>query len=1262
MDNSFLKFSPRTAHSPPTVDFTFANPNATQPKRALVQGSPSLNGQARPGNSSGAQRKTLGPGSSDALTMGRVPLPNTSKPGPIFKSELSSGTNAFKLRADYALNNRNAPSNNLLRQEVFKSAHTLVPSTQQPSKMLPGLLSSAPRIPLSEDLPVKSSAKSFARSKPVPVESAKQNSTLKLESPISGQRQPRTKSIRIRDDESGGYPERRTPSLPLTMDDRSSTPGSTGDRNGSDNYLAETPKHTPQFSPIPNEHFQPVVPQTSSRHSIDRSTPSAALGDTDDMERNYQMLQAAANVDRDRNAKLKARVRQLEIDKVELEERLALSHSQYAESLKSLSAQVATSRVELNGIGEYLSSSTAQTKQLSNDIGALRRDIGATIASAESAALSLADKVGSKGLLAGEIFAGYEDLHSELTSQISEQHQTIDLLRDELSIAKGNFTQSMDREKDLQASLVTMGEKHANIADCLTTLHAQREQLSLECSKLRSSEDSATKHVEDLEQEVARLITDNNRTEALLSENENAFSQKLKHLEDENDTVSQDLQTARSDLTREHNKLKELKNTQDEALAQLEFLRGQKEDLTQKIALLDREVDLKTQSLSAAQESKESFEAQLVRLDHDLIQSRAENNRLQGRLAETERTYSVRVDELKYTLESALERENTLKGDTIKLNNNIASLQDKLKGAMVAYARVDALESTMSKKQVEVERLNIEIAAVKSQLLKTEESCDAQVLQSNSTLAAIHVAREREAILRTEVETLRGFVEDNQQAAQKTSIKTAQDEVEIRQLKNQLAKEQEYRYSAEQKLDASTRDRNELQAEHKALNEISSAREKALRLSMDDIQAKAQRLETERETQEEELKTLRRELSETVSAKLTLEALAGDFQSSIQQDTTTRQECRQTIENQESKIAALSDCVFERKAEIQVLEQRLAGLDSRCAEYKADANTHRAAAETARTTNSIIEDRFKQKELELELVRVKLQAIETMPVVPTFQVDDTLQPKVAELEATIELLKTKVRDAENNTGTISERYQDGKLEFIGKVTNGILQEKNKTVNNLKGEIKRKENEIETFKTNVAGLKESLAKQIKQTVILKAKLTPNSGLGADPQNWHPFVEQFSTISSSPLSCAAPDHDEPVPDTPVTPLKPKETQAFQPQQQQDAQAYIGKQQQQQYRTFAQMDVGSGNGVDEIQEFEEPAAQGSSSASRKRPAAEIEAVEEMEVEESEAKRKAPGKNKKVGKPPKDTSNPKGLPAVENSPNVISTRAKTTKRRKGC
>lgn len=297
MDSSFLKLSSSTAHTPPSVDFAFVNPNPTRAKGIPAQGPASSNGQARNGNTCGPQRKVFGSGNSGALTADRVPSLKTAKPGPISKSELSSGPNTFKLRASHATTTQKPLSNNLLRQEVFKLAHTLAPPTQQSVKMLPAPLSSVPPVPLSDNLYIKPSPNPFATSQRVYVESPMQGSMFKREFPVSGQISSRTKSMRVQDNVDGSHPERRTPSLPSTLDDRSSTPDLTGDSNDSNSYLTETRKPDPRFSPIPNEHLSSAVPKTPSRHSLDRNTPLATLGDTDDIERDYQMLQVAANID-----------------------------------------------------------------------------------------------------------------------------------------------------------------------------------------------------------------------------------------------------------------------------------------------------------------------------------------------------------------------------------------------------------------------------------------------------------------------------------------------------------------------------------------------------------------------------------------------------------------------------------------------------------------------------------------------------------------------------------------------------------------------------------------------------------------------------------------------------------------------------------------------------------------------------------------------------------------------------------------------------
>jgi hypothetical protein len=128
-----------------------------------------------------------------------------------------------------------------------------------------------------------------------------------------------------------------------------------------------------------------------------------------------------------------------------------------------------------------------------------------------------------------------------------------------------------------------------------------------------------------------------------------------------------------------------------------------------------------------------------------------------------------------------------------------------------------------------------------------------------------------------------------------------------------------------------------------------------------------------------------------------------------------------------------------------------------------------------------------------------------------------------------------------------------------------------------------------------------------------------------------------ISSSPhTGPPAPDRDEPVShsgyflvdfvintciqvsDGPVTPSKPDA-----PTHQQRLPAYATKQKPQQRRTFAEMELGNGNGADEIQDFEEQQSAGpSGSGGRKRHATDIEPMDDAEVEQPENRRKATGK----------------------------------------
>jgi hypothetical protein len=301
MDHSFLTLSSHTANTSPTVDFSFVNPNAPQSMGTSARGFPALNGQARTGSSSTAQQKVFGAIVYDAPTKDRVASSKTAKPGPISKSDWASDTNTFKLGVNNAPNAQNTASNNLLHRGDFEPAHKLTPSAQQPRRPSPSLFSSTPLVPLLENPPMRFAAKSLVGPQRVPVESPMRDSTFNSESPVSGQLPPRTKPIRMQDTTDGDYSRQRTPSLPSTMDNRSSTLVSSDDINGSDVHLVETLKPAPRFSPTLNDHFPFAIPPTPSRHCVDRAAlPNAyrnSSEDADELTEKYQVLEAMLNAE-----------------------------------------------------------------------------------------------------------------------------------------------------------------------------------------------------------------------------------------------------------------------------------------------------------------------------------------------------------------------------------------------------------------------------------------------------------------------------------------------------------------------------------------------------------------------------------------------------------------------------------------------------------------------------------------------------------------------------------------------------------------------------------------------------------------------------------------------------------------------------------------------------------------------------------------------------------------------------------------------------
>lgn len=1096
------------------------------------------------------------------------------------------------------------------------------------------------------------------------------NSSLKLESPASIPILKRHSganvlAVGVTTVEDYGKPDLCGGSLLLS---RSTTPHQ-GEEYDAPDVQPEEP--IPRAFPITPARGEPqrigvAHPRTPSRQSVDRTTPFGSRSsreDTDELlqtRRKCQLLETERKFDRDHIELLNARLEQALAGKDHVENSLLELKSHYAEQFKKLSTRTEEGLMELAEARAQYQASAIQNKHCSDEVPALRSQVRDAIAAAEPALATITGPIETRTTLVREIYNDCEQLNAEHKDQTVRQQQTIDLLREELSISLDNYARSLEREKEGQSTLIALQESHTHVAKCLRELHEQHDLLNAKHADLRVAENGATRQAGALEEEVASLKTENAETKTLLADNEKAFSQKLTSLEEENEGV-------RSSLAEVHKELNVSKSSAQELRTRLQALQSEKEELARTTAALERELILKTESLDEARTRNVALEQRVSDDKRTMDGVCTENSHIKGRLVEIEKATSTQIHELSTALKSSREREDALKQELAKLNARFFELRDKLGEAEVTRAENRALESALSEKKISIEHLNLEISRLESQIAQTELTRDGFDEECRALHEANCAAREREAMAQKEVEHLRDLVKECQNVADEAKANAVNVEAELKQVKSALVKEQESHQAAEKKLEASVLSLNKLHIEHKTALDKASAAEKASRLSTDKAQEQIKQLKSQNIEHESELKRLHRDLSASISAKATLEELVVEFRSSIQQVDSSRDK----LQAQEAKIATLVDQISNQKAEIRLLEQQLANSDAQLSEHKADGNTHRVAAEAARASATALETRLKQKEQEVESIRAELHALQSQRVEPSersSEATSVLQEKIEAQDAEIKNLKSAISTLKKSAETILERYKAGHLsdvekDLVGTITAGIVQEKNRAVNNLRGEIKRKETEIETHKVTIADLKDSLAKQIKQTAALKAELASNTSVPDDPSGWQIFNNKNMTVSSSPLSDSgshAPDHDEPAPDTPILPERQVgQTARTHEQPQSRVVAHTRQKNQQQYRAFAQMNIDSGSAVDDIQDFEEPeSVRDPGSTSRKRHAGDAEQVE-VEAGERDTKRKSHGKAKKGGKAQEEANTATRQPLASDAASA-NTRAKATKRRK--
>ncbi|KAG9091942.1 hypothetical protein FRC06_000315, partial [Ceratobasidium sp. 370] len=603
MGDAYPRFPSRNTNPLPPVEFSFTNPSTSQSKQARDRLPLPLDPHALSIPRTPAQRQIFHAGTTDVTVANQPPF-KAAKPGPLTSAELSSGTNAFKLRANKSRASSNPANNALLRQEIFKPAHTLAP-TPQPSN------------------------KPFSSTSPAVV-------------PLKSLNKPSSK-----------------PQLQASV-------GSV------------TPSSLLEFEPSPllgksNTHDTGFEGDFGTSHS-DQNLLSVPP------ERPLSVTSSSVDYQRASDVDLVALAAPLRQEKTQTEGELRTVKSLLAEALENtdnLQAQI-----------EVLRQHGTNLEQLSAELETLRHDAreASTVTPALMQAIEKSQAVAEeKRQQLRETIAEYQSSCAELETSFRQQQGVSDLLRDELSQVRGNYSELLELNAELRTSLAAMANEYAETSKSLAALHKQINDLTNERSDLRASESLAKEELKSLKFSLSSLTDENARIAGLLGENEVAFVKKLKLLEEQNDTGSCNLKEALTELAQKTESLESLRSAHDEALAQVEVHRREENKARERISLLVHDVELKSQCLEEARKTNESSAVRLSELGCKLNQAGEENGTLKGRLAELDNARLVLVAELK-----------TVRNELAQSHGELLVLREKLANAATADEKVDTLERALS--------------------------------------------------------------------------------------------------------------------------------------------------------------------------------------------------------------------------------------------------------------------------------------------------------------------------------------------------------------------------------------------------------------------------------------------------------------------------------------------------------------------------------------------------------------------------------------
>lgn len=543
--------------------------------------------------------------------------------------------------------------------------------------------------------------------------------------------------------------------------------------------------------------------------------------------------------------------------------------------------------------------------------------------------------------------------------------------------------ESSTEQPNLLRGLAALKSELSRLTHALEETERQRASEVAERVSAQSFLQKANERNEELKQEIEALCRQRETIPELQGQIEHLnerLHEAVQMTEQERNQIvhlRSDLEQARGKIEEDTNALRSLSEARDQLKGELEAAQATAKNRDEKINALRREVEELTEQTkvlgdvqgraAAAETARQSLEEDLAKVREQIAAAQREiaekNENLERSSASLDQTRAEaenlgrqladargRIEQLEresQQLESATEQLESVSAERASLLQEVVALRDQLSiSENEAAAAAEASAARIAKLEREQAQLQQELAAASQESGQTVSQLRSQIEASASDRQQLAEKIEALAHVEGERRRLLARVEDVEQellAAQEANRALEARTAELSQASSRLIAERQELQARVEKLSSSGRKSDQqkqadIDAAQKRLAEA-QAEITNLRATMEaNRSASAEEIERTRQTAERALEEVRKDLTNALDEKKTLEEwLAQAEERAAEQTRTTeavRGECdslHESIEALTAERAALSGRVDTVNADLEALRQERANAAERIA-------------------------------------------------------------------------------------------------------------------------------------------------------------------------------------------------------------------------------------------------------------------------------------------------------------------------------------------